>query len=93
MKANMNSMAPGMFTTSANFYPGEAMLVAYSVATWDMGYGDGYTTKMKQRLSDLTGLDMTNQSLFGQNGYLIRRPIRTFLTDAAISQFFTDLGF
>jgi hypothetical protein len=93
MKTNLLSMAPGMFTSSANFYPGEAMMVAYSVATWDMGYGSAYVTKLKQRLGDLTDIDMTNQSLYGQNGYLIRRPVTTFLTDAAISQFFTNLGF
>lgn len=93
MKTNMGSMAPGIFSTSTNFYPGEAMMVAYSVATWDMGYGDSYVTRVKQRLADLTGLNMADKSLYGQEGYLIRRPITTFLTEAAISQFFADLGF
>jgi len=76
MKTNLLSMAPGMFTSSANFYPGEAMMVAYSVATWDMGYGSAYVTKVKQRLGDLTGIDMTNQSLYGQNGSVPARITR-----------------
>ena len=73
MKADMGSIVPGMFSTSTNFYPGEAMMVAYSVATWDMGYGDSYVTRVKQRLADLTGMDMTDKSLYGEEGYLIRR--------------------
>jgi hypothetical protein len=36
---------------------------------------------------------MTEQNLYGQTGYLIRRPVTTFLTDSAIGQFFSNLGF
>jgi hypothetical protein len=93
MKSDMRSMVREMLSASANFYPGEAMMVAYSVATWDMGYGDTYVTRVKQRLADVTGLDMGDKLLYGEEGYLIRRPITTFLTDTAMHQFFADLGF
>jgi hypothetical protein len=82
-----------MLTASTNFYPGEAMIVTYSIASWDMGYGNDYTSKVKKRLSDLTGIDMTNQNLYGDQGYLIRRPLKAFVTDASLSQLFTELGF
>ncbi len=92
-KTDFATLAPGMVSSSANFYPGEAMLVAYSVATWDMGYGNGFVSKATQRISDLTGLSTTGLVLYGDNGYLIRRPIAQFVTATALSQFFTQLGF
>ena len=36
---------------------------------------------------------MSSNLLYGDNGYMIRRPMHTFLTESNISQFFTDLGF
>ncbi len=93
MKTDQATLAPGMYNSSSNFYPGEAVVVMYSVATWDMGYGNSYVSKVKTRLGGITGSDLTNQNLFGDNGYLIRRPISTFLTGAALGQFFTELGF
>jgi hypothetical protein len=92
-KADFATLAPGMVSSSSNFYPGEAMLVAYSIATWDMGYGNGFTAKATQRISDLTGLSTTGLMLYGDSGYLIRRPIAQFVTATALSQFFTHLGF
>src|SRR5216684_7899805 len=83
-KTDFATLAPGMVSSSANFYPGEAMLVAYSVATWDMGYGNGFVSKATQRISDLTGLSTTGLVLYGDNGYLIRRPIAQFVTATAL---------
>ncbi len=92
-KTDFTTLAPGMVSSYSNFYPGEAMLVVYSVATWDMGYGNGFIPKATQRISDLTGLITTGLMLYGDNGYLIRRPIAQFVTATALSQFFTQLGF
>ena len=92
-KTDFATLAPGMVSSQSNFYPGEAMLVVYSVATWDMGYGNGFVAKATQRISDLTGLSTTGLMLYGDNGYLIRRPIAQFVTPTALSQFFTELGF
>jgi len=82
-----------MVSASANFYPAEAMIVAYSVATWDMGYDNAFIVKMKKAISDYTGLDLSNRYLFGESGCLVRRPINTFLTKQALGQFYSDLGF
>lgn len=92
-KTDFATLAPGMVSSGALFYPGEAMLVMYSVATWDMGYDNAFISKATQRISDLTGLSPTGLVLYGDNGYLIRRPIAQFGTAAAIGQFFTTLGF
>lgn len=92
-KTYFKTSAPGMVSPSANFYPAEAILVFYSVASGDMGFDNTYVAKVKKSLADLTGLDMTGRALFGESGYLARRPMTTFLTEPAISAFFTDLHF
>lgn len=92
-KADYQIIAPGMVSSYTNFYPGEAMLVAYSVAAADMGFGADFVSKVKNGIGDMTGLDMANRSLFGEQGYLRRRPLNTFLTEAAMSQLFSELGF
>ncbi|MFQ5662832.1 MAG: hypothetical protein ACE5HL_03265 [Terriglobia bacterium] len=92
-KTWLATYAPGMVSSSANFYPAEAIMVAYSVASGDQGYGTEFITIMKQSIADLTGLSMTNRYLFGENGYLTRRPLTTFLIEQSMSQFFSELGF
>ncbi len=92
-KSFFQSYAPGMVTSSPNFYPAEAMLVTYSLAAGDRGFGDSYVSRAKTLISDLSGLDMTNAKLFGPSGYLNRRPLDVFFTDATLAQFFSDLGF
>ncbi|MGH9778114.1 MAG: hypothetical protein ACRD5I_06850 [Candidatus Acidiferrales bacterium] len=92
-KAVLSKLAPGMLSASTNFYPGEAILVCYSVASDDLGFGGDFEPKVKKVLTDATGLDMTNRSLYGENGYLFRRPLNTSLTDGAVSLFLSDLGF
>jgi len=85
--------SPGMVSSSTNSYPGEAVLVFYSVAAGDIGFGGGYVTQVRNGISDLTGLNMTSEYLYGENGYLFRRPLSTFLSEQAMSQFFSELGF
>lgn len=92
-KAIYQTLAPGMVSSSTNLYPGEAMLVAYSVASADMGFGEDVESKVKKKIGDMTGLDMTNRNLYGEQGYVRRRPLNTFLTEPAMSQFYYDLGF
>lgn len=92
-KAFFAQYAPGMVSTGTNFYPGEAVLIFYSVGSGDMGYGSQWVAKVRKAIGDLTGLDMTSRQLFGDNGYVARRPMNTFLTEPRMSQFFTDLGF
>jgi len=92
-KTDFATLAPGMVSSYSNFYPGEAMLVVYSVATWDTGYGSGFIPKATQRIADLTGLSTAGLRLYGDNGYLIRRPIAQFVSSTSLSQFFTELGF
>jgi len=92
-KSVFAQFAPGMVSRSENFYPGEAMLVSYSLASEDMGYGLDFQAMIKKRIGDLTGLDMGSRSLYGENGYFVRRPLNTFLTEEAISQYFFELGF
>ena len=85
--------APGMVTTSTNFYPGEAILVLYSVASGDMGFGGEFVTKSKKVVGDFTGLDMTSRYLHGDHGYLCRRPLAAFFTEQSVSTFFARLSF
>ena len=92
-KADFQQLAPTMISAGSNFYPAEAVLVGYSVASWDMGFGNDFIAAVQNRLGNLTGLNLTNQPLYGPQGYMIRRPLTTFLTDQAMSQFFTSLGF
>lgn len=92
-KADFAALAPGMVSSSANFYPGEAVMVAYAVASGDPGYGSQFITDSKRNIADLTGLDMSQRYLFGENGYQFRRPLETFLTETAMNQFFSELGF
>jgi hypothetical protein len=92
-KTDFATWAPGMVSSSANFYPAEASLVAYAVASGDPGYGSEFLTDLRKDISDLTGLDMSQRALFGENGYGRRRPLNTFLTEPAMSQFFSALGF
>jgi hypothetical protein len=94
-KQDFKNLAPGMLnaTSATTFYPADAMLVFYSVATADMGFGGTFTSRAKSQLASMTGLDMTTKYLFGETGYLVRRPCSTYLTQEAMSQFFSDLGF
>jgi hypothetical protein len=94
-KQDFANLAPGMLDASSatTFYPADAMLILYSVATGDMGYGGEFISNARQRLASMTGLDMTNKYLFGETGFLVRRPCTTYLTEAAMSQFFADLNF
>ncbi len=92
-KSFFQSYAPGMVSSSANFYPAETMLVTYSLAAGDRGFGDSYVSRAKTLIGDLSGLDMTNAKLYGPSGYLNRRPLDIFFTDATLGQFFSDLGF
>lgn len=92
-KVTYQTIVPGMVSSSTNFYPGEAMLVAYSVASTDVGFGEDFVSRVKKTIGDMTGLDMTNRNLFGEQGYLRRRPLNTFLTEPAMSQFYYELGF
>jgi hypothetical protein len=92
-KSFFQSHAPGMVSSSANFYPAETMLVTYSLAAGDRGFGDSYVSRAKTLISDFSGLDMTNAKLYGPSGYLNRRPLNIFFTDATLAQFFSDLGF
>jgi hypothetical protein len=92
-KADFQTLAPAMVTSNSNFYPAEAIMVAYSVASGDLGFGSDYVNAMRARLGALTGLNLTNQPLYGDGGFMIRRPLSTFLTDAALSQFFSSVGF
>lgn len=89
----LQQQAPGMMSSSANFYPGEAVLVFYSVVSDDLGYGGNFASSMKKALQDFTGLDMTNRFLYGDHGYFRRRPLTTFLTGQAMSQLYSALGF
>jgi hypothetical protein len=94
-KQDFANLPPGMLDASSatTFYPADAMLILYSVATGDMGYGGEFISNARQRLASMTGLDMTNKYLFGETGFLVRRPCTTYLTEAAMSQFFADLNF
>lgn len=92
-KSEFLSFSGQMVSSSTNFYPAEGVMVLYSIASWDMGYDNNFITRAKQGISDLTGVDMTNQALYGDNGYLVRRPLSLFLTDQNLSQFYADLGF
>lgn len=92
-KGFFQQKAPGMVSSYSSFYPAEASIVFYSLASGDQGYGNDYLNKIKKKIGDVTGLDMTNRSLFGDNGYLARRPLSVFCDQAGMDQFFTDLGF
>ncbi len=90
-KAFFQTYAPGMVTSSSNFYPDEAIIVTYSLAAGDLGYDNSYISGVTQFVENQTGSYV--QLLYGTDGYLIRRPLSTFLTEANIGQFFSDLGF
>lgn len=92
-KSFFQTYAPTMVSASSNFYPGEAIMVTYSLATGDLGYDNAYISAESQAIANLTGASMSGKLLFGDNGYLVRRPMHTFLSEANISQFFSDLGF
>ncbi len=91
-KAVFSQLAPGMMSSGDRFYPGEAMMVLYSLASGDMGFGLDYQATVKKALGDLTGLDMTNRSLYGENGYFFRRPFNSFATEQAMSELLSELG-
>jgi hypothetical protein len=90
-KSFFQTYAPGMVSSYSNFYPGEALMVTYSLASGDMGYDNNYQSSTIQFVENATGAYV--QLLFGSNGYFIRRPLPTFLTTANIDQFFSNLGF
>lgn len=90
-KTFFQTYAPSMVSSGPNFYPGEAMMVTYSLASGDLGYDNYYINNEIQMAEQATGLYV--QQLYGANGYLLRRPLGTFLTESNISQFFSDLGF
>jgi hypothetical protein len=92
-KAFFQKYAPGMVSSPSNLYPAEAMLVTYSLVTDDKGYNDSTISSLKAWIGDATGVDMTNQQLYGPSGYFARRPLGLFFTDATLGQFFADLGF
>lgn len=92
-KSFFKQYAPGMVSSPSNFYPGEALMVTYSLATGDMGYDNTFISSATQLVGNATGVNMSNQLLYGDNGYMIRRPLHTLLTEANISQFFSSLGF
>lgn len=92
-KSFFQTYAPAMVSSSSNFYPGEAVMVTYTLATGDLGYDNSYITTETQQIANLTGASMSGKLLFGDNGYMIRRPIHTFLSESNISQFFSNLGF
>jgi len=92
-KGFFQQYAPDMVSSSSNFYPGEAIMVMYSLAAGDMGYGDSFITSATQLVGNATGVSMSGQLLYGNSGYMIRRPLGTFLTTTNIDQFFSDLGF
>jgi hypothetical protein len=92
-KTFFQTYAPGMVSTYANFYPGEAVMVTYSLATGDLGYDSSFIESAVQGVANATGVSMSSNLLYGTNGYLVRRPLSTFLTSTNINQFFTDLGF
>lgn len=92
-KGFFQQYAPDMVSSSSNFYPGEAVMVMYSLATGDMGYDNSFITEETQLVGNATGVSMSGQLLYGDNGYMIRRPLHTFLTESNISQFFSNLGF
>lgn len=92
-KSFFQSYAPGMVTSSTNFYPGEALMIVLSLATGDRGFNDAHESRVRTMVQDLTGVDMSNQSLYGNSGYFARRPLSTFLTDSTLGQFFSNLGF
>ena len=92
LKSFFQQEAPGMMSAGSNFNPGEAMIVLYSAATCDRGYGNGFTSDMAGLYATSTGL--TPGTLpFGSSGYVCRRPVGTFLTESDLSQLFSDLGF
>src|SRR5262249_52102121 len=92
-KGFFQQKAPGMVSPYSNFYPGDASIVFYSLASGDQGLSNDFLNKMKKKIGDVTGLDMTNRSLFGDNGYLARRPLSVFCDEAGMDQLFADLGF
>lgn len=92
-KGFFQQYAPDMVSSPSNFYPGEAVMVMYSLATGDMGYDNSFISSATQLVGNATGVSMSGQLLYGDNGYMIRRPLHTFLTESNISQFFSNLGF
>jgi hypothetical protein len=85
--------SPGMVSSGTNFYPGEAVLVFYSLLAGDVGFGGVYPDLCRHSVQDMTAVDMTNNYLFGEQGYLYRRPLSTFLTEQAVGNWFSALGF
>lgn len=92
LKSFFQQYAPGMMSSGSDFYPGEAMIVFYSAATADRGYGGSFTSDMSQIYAAMTGLSPGSYP-FGGSGYISRRPLSTFLTQTNISQLFSSLGF
>lgn len=92
-KSFYQTYAPSMVSSSSNFYPGEAIMVTYSLASGDFGYNNSFISSATQLVGNATGVSMSSNLLYGDNGYMIRRPMHAFLTESNISQFFSDLGF
>jgi hypothetical protein len=92
LKSFFQQYAPGTMSSGSNFYPGEAMIVFYSAATCDLGYGGAFTSNMAQAFGADTGLYPGNYP-FGVSGYICKRPINTFLTENNLSQMLSSLGF
>lgn len=90
-KTFFQTYAPGMVSNYSNFYPGEAIMVTYSLASGDLGYDNNYISSTTQFVENATGSYV--QLLYGANGYLIRRPMGTFLSTTNVEQLFSDLGF
>lgn len=91
LKSFFQEYAPGMMSSGSSFYPGEAMIVVYSAATCDRGYGDSFVSGMANLYAATTGLAPGSYP-FGDSGYVCRRPLQDFLTQSNINQLFSDLG-
>jgi len=92
-KTLFQQKSPGMVSGGSSFYPAEAELVIYSVAAGDMGWSNDTLATIKSNIASATGLDMSTRSLFGNQGYLARRPLGQFGDETAMAQLFSDLGF
>jgi hypothetical protein len=92
LKSFFQQYAPGMMSSGPDFYPGEAMIVVYTAATCDRGYGSNFTSEMGNLYSEATGLAHGSYA-FGDTGYVCKRPLNDFLSESNVSQLFSDLGF
>lgn len=92
LKSFFQQHAPAMMSSGSNFYPGEAVIVFYSAATADLGYGGSFASSMSQIYGAMTGL-YPGSYPFGESGYVSKRPLGTFLTQTNLNQLFSSLGF